>query len=94
MAKTTMVTQDPKQERNATAEGADAFVFLDQRGLRWPRFKRYLLLVAVVGLLGLFLFLKTLLVPSDLEAPAAAEQIRARLMALTVLIRPLPSLCG
>jgi len=84
MAKTTIATQDLKQERNATAEGADAFVFLDQRGKRWPRFKRYLLLVAVVGLLGLLVFLKTLLVPSDLEAPPAAEQIRTRLMALTL----------
>ena len=59
----------------------EAFVFLDQQGKRWPRFKRYLLLLGGMATLALVLFIQTLMVPSSLSQPPAVEGIKTRLMA-------------
>lgn len=64
-----------------TAADGESFVFLDRQGKRWPRFKRYLLVLGGVATLALVLFIQTLLVPSSLSLPPAAEGIKTRLMA-------------
>ena len=61
--------------------GGEAFVFLDHQGKRWPRFKRYLLVLGGVATLALVLFIQTLMVPSSLSPPPAVEGIKTRLMA-------------
>ena len=70
----------PGTGENCAADGA-SFVFLDRQGKRWPRFKRYLLLLGGVTTLALVLFIQTLLVPSTLSSPPAAEGMKTRLMA-------------
>ena len=73
----------PSQQHNgeASGAGAQAFVFLDHHGRRWPRFRRWLFLVGAIALLGMLLFVQTLLVPSTLSLPPAAQQLKLQMMA-------------
>ncbi|MFZ1576596.1 MAG: glycosyltransferase [Chromatiaceae bacterium] len=72
---------DRPEEGPSGPEGAEPFVFLDRLGKRWPRFKRYSLLLGGLAALGMVVFIQTLFVPSTLSLPPAAEQLKSRLKA-------------
>ncbi len=72
---------DRREEGQPGAEGAEAFVFLDRLGKRWPRFKRYSLLLGGLAAFGMVIFIQTLFVPSSLGPAPAAEQLKSRLKA-------------
>ncbi len=72
---------DRREEGQPGSEDAEAFVFLDRLGKRWPRFKRYSLLLGGLAAFGMVIFIQTLFVPSSLSLPPAAEQLKSRLQA-------------
>lgn len=59
----------------------DTFVFLDQRGKRWPRFRRLAFLGSLLLFVAVILFVQTLVLPSNLRLPPAVEQLKSRLKA-------------
>lgn len=60
----------------------ECFVFLDQRGKRWPRFKRVGFLASLLLFLCSILFVQALILPSDLRLPPVVNQLKSRLKAL------------
>ena len=69
---------------------AEAFVFLDARGRRWPRVKRVAVVAGVLLFLAVVLFVQTLVIQPQLPLPAAVEQLKARLKAKPSTGRPTP----
>ena len=51
-------TSDRREEGQPGSEGAESFVFLDRPGKRWPRFKRYSLLLGGLAALGMVIFIQ------------------------------------
>jgi peptidoglycan-N-acetylglucosamine deacetylase len=49
----------------------DNFVFLDRRGKRWPRFRRLMFGGGILAFLAIVLFIRTLLLPPQLNKPPA-----------------------
>jgi len=57
-------------------------VFLDRRGKRWPRFRRWSFACGLLLFTAVVLFVQTLILPSRLNMPPAVEQLTSRLKAL------------
>ncbi len=60
----------------------ESFVFLDQRGKRWPRLRLGMFGVGVIIFVAAVLFVQTLIAPSQLTLPPAVQQLKTRLKAL------------
>ncbi|MGE4560023.1 MAG: hypothetical protein AB7E77_07470, partial [Desulfobulbus sp.] len=60
----------------------ESFVFLDQRGKRWPRFKRVAFVGALLVFVAAILFVQSLLLPSNLSLPPSVKQLKSQLKAL------------
>lgn len=59
----------------------ERFIFLDQRGKRWPRFRRFAFAGSLLLFMAVILFVQTLVLPSSLQLPPAVEQLKSRLKA-------------
>ncbi len=57
-------------------------MFLDQRGKRWPRFKRISFVGSLLLFVAVILFVQTLFVPSALTLPPSMQQLKSKLKAL------------
>ncbi|MCL2790311.1 MAG: glycosyltransferase [Desulfobulbus sp.] len=57
------------------AVNRESFVFLDQRGKRWPRFRRVMFVIGLLVFVAVILFIQTLVLPSHLTVPPAVEQL-------------------
>ena len=60
----------------------EPFVFLDQHGKRWPRLRRWSVLVGVLCFAAVILFVQALMLPPRLNLPPAVLQLKSRLKAL------------
>jgi cellulose synthase/poly-beta-1,6-N-acetylglucosamine synthase-like glycosyltransferase/peptidoglycan/xylan/chitin deacetylase (PgdA/CDA1 family)/spore germination protein YaaH len=58
------------------------FVFSDPAGKRWPRLRLFLLIAAVVALLGTIIFVQTLFVAPQMRVPVTLRQLKGQLKAL------------
>ncbi|MDD2463651.1 MAG: glycosyltransferase [Desulfobulbus sp.] len=65
----------------------ESFVFLDQRGKRWPRFKKMAFIGSLLIFVAAILFVQTLVLPSDLSLPPSVQQLKSRLKALQTQIK-------
>lgn len=59
-----------------------SFIFLDVRGKRWPRLRFFMFITGLLFFVGVILFARTLLVPSQLALPPAVQQLKSRLKTL------------
>lgn len=75
---------DPRHRPQSFEPDADqeGFVFLDQRGKRWPRFKRVAFIGSLLTFIAAILFVQTLVLPSDLSLPPSVQQLKSHLKAL------------
>ena len=62
--------------------GQNEFVFLDAGGRRWPRLRLVLLLAGVISLLGVVLFVQSLVVKPLLRLPPSVVELKSRLKVL------------
>ncbi|MDR0476316.1 MAG: glycosyltransferase [Desulfobulbaceae bacterium] len=53
----------------------ESFVFLDQRGKRWPRFRRVMFVIGLLVFVAIILFIQALVLPSHLASPPGLEQL-------------------
>ncbi|NLJ28578.1 MAG: glycosyltransferase [Deltaproteobacteria bacterium] len=60
----------------------DSFVFLDARGKRWPRLRKWIFFIGLFFSLAIILFIQSLFVTSQLQLPASVRQLKARLKVL------------
>ncbi len=71
----------PPHSPASSPAGQERFVFLDQRGKRWPRFRRLAFAASLLLFVAVILFVQTLVLPSSLHLPPAVEQLKSRLKA-------------
>ena len=53
----------------------ESFVFFDQRGKRWPKFRRLMFVIGLFVFVAIVLFIQTLVLPSYLASPPGLEQL-------------------
>ncbi|MGD9948037.1 MAG: polysaccharide deacetylase family protein [Desulfobulbus sp.] len=74
--------QRPQSSSASPEINQENFVFLDQRGRRWPRFKRISFIGSLLIFVAVILFVQTLILPSDLNLLPSVQQLKSKLKAL------------
>ena len=70
----------------------ESFVFLDQRGKRWPRFRRVMFAIGLLVFIAVILFIQTLVLPAHLTMPRMMMEQLLRAGTVDQIQQPLQDL--